>query len=222
MKKLEAVLFDMDGVIVDSNPVHKEVLIEFFGKHGVELDEENLRDNVYGRTNKDWIPNVFGDVSDETIEAYTEEKEQMFRAVFVPQDYVVSGLLEFLELLDQHGIKKVVATSAPAENADFILDELGIFDRFDAVLNASHVTKSKPHPEPYLKAAKAVGSDPKNCIVIEDSLSGVKSGVAAGAKVVGIATTHTREELHLCDIVLNDFTELDVKKLERLFSIAEN
>ncbi len=164
MKKIEAVLFDMDGVIVDSNPIHKEVLVEFCRKYGKELDEENLRENVYGRTNKDWIPNVFGDVSDEIIEAYTEEKEQMFRDVFIPENHVVPGLFEFLELLDQNGIKKVVATSAPAENADFILAELGISNRFDAVLNATHVNQSKPHPEPYLKAAEAVGAKPENCI----------------------------------------------------------
>lgn len=222
MQKIEAVLFDMDGVIVDSNPIHKEVLIEFCRKHGVELDEENLRENVYGRTNKDWIPNVFGDVSDEAVEAYTEEKEQMFRKVFIPQNHVVPGLLDFLELLDQNGIRKVVATSAPAENADFILAELGIADHFDAVLNSSHVSKSKPHPEPYLKAAKAVSVNPENCIVFEDSLSGVKSGAAAGAKVVGIATTHTHQELQACDLVVDDFTGLDIKKLKSVFAVVEN
>lgn len=189
MKKIEAVLFDMDGVIVDSNPIHKEVLIEFCRKYSEEL---------------------------------TEEKEEMFREVFIPQNHIVPGLFEFLDLLDQNGIKKVVATSAPAENADFILAELGITDRFGAVLNASHVNKSKPHPEPYLKAAKAVGVKPENCIVFEDSLSGVKSGAAAGAKVVGVATTHTQEELHLCDLVVDDFRGLKIEKLEELFLVSQN
>ncbi len=221
MQKLEAVLFDMDGVIVDSNPIHKEVLIEFCRKYGVELDEENLRENVYGRTNKDWIPNVFGEVSDETIEAYTKEKEEMFREVFIPKDHIVPGLIEFLELLDHAGIRKVIATSAPAENADYILKELDIASHFDAVLNASHVSKSKPDPEPYLKAAKAGDAEPQNCIVFEDSISGVRSGSAAGAKVVGVATTHTHQELQACDLIVDDFTGLNVEMLEDLFLLPQ-
>lgn len=216
MKKFSAVIFDMDGVIVHSNPVHKVILQEFCEKHGKELTDEMLREKVYGRTNQDWIPNVFGDISDETIQQYADEKEQMFRDVFNPKEHVVPGLFEFLDALDEAGFKKVVATSAPAENEDYILKELGISDRFDAVLNSSHVTKSKPNPEPYLKAAAAIDVDPSACIVIEDSISGVESGLNAGATVIGITTTHTREEMKNCALVADDFTEITVTDLQKL------
>lgn len=216
MKKFSAVIFDMDGVIVHSNPVHKVILQEFCKKHGKELTDEMLREKVYGRTNQDWIPNVFGDISDETIQQFADEKEQMFRDVFKPQEHVVPGLFEFLDALDEAGYKKVVATSAPAENEDYILKELGISNRFDAVLNSSHVTKSKPNPEPYLKAAAAIDVDPSECIVIEDSISGVESGLNAGATVVGITTTHTKEEMKNCALVANDFTGITMADLEKL------
>ncbi|HBQ58057.1 MAG TPA: HAD family phosphatase [Balneolaceae bacterium] len=223
MSNISAVIFDMDGVIVHSNPVHKVILQKFCHQKGQELTEQDLLEKVYGRTNQDWIPNVFGDdISQETIEAYADEKEEMFRNVFNPSEHVVPGFIEFLDLLDEAGIKKVVATSAPAENANYILAELGITDHFEAVLNSSHVTKSKPDPEPYLKAAKAVGVDPEKCIVFEDSISGVRSGQDAGATVVGVATTHTHEEMNTCALVIDDFEGLSVKKLEELLTVAEN
>jgi HAD superfamily hydrolase (TIGR01509 family) len=216
MSKIEAVIFDMDGVIVHSNPTHKKVIRDFCGKHGIEVSEEKFREKIYGRTNKDWVPAVFGPLSDEQIQEYTDEKEQIFRDVFDPKENVVRGVFEFLDLLKHNGIKSVVATSAPAENADYILSELGISSYFETVLNSSHVTKSKPHPEPYLKAAKSIGRSPENCIVIEDSLSGVESGLAAGSKVVGVATTHTHDELSSCSLVIDDFKGLKLEDLQNI------
>ena len=214
--KLEAVIFDMDGVIVDSNPVHKRILHEFCKKYGKKLSDNYIRENLFGRTNQEWIPNVFGPLTDEQIEILADEKETLFRKQFNPKKYVVPGFIDFLNLIKQEEIQTVVATSAPPENVDYILDELSIKNLFEAVLDSSHFTKSKPHPEPYLKAAKTVGSSIHNCIVFEDSISGVKSGLSAGAKVVGITTTHTRDELNLCQLVIDDFTKIITSDLEKL------
>src|SRR6056297_1515153 len=214
--KLEAVIFDMDGVIVDSNPVHKRILHEFCKKYGKKLSDNYIRENLFGRTNQEWIPNVFGPLTDEQIEILADEKETLFRKQFNPKKYVVPGFIDFLNLIKQEEIQTVVATSAPPENVDYILDELSIKNLFEAVLDSSHFTKSKPHPEPYLKGAKTVGSSIHNCIVFEDSISGVKSGLSAGAKVVGITTTHTRDELNLCQLVIDDFTKIITSDLEKL------
>jgi HAD superfamily hydrolase (TIGR01509 family) len=216
MNNIAAVIFDMDGVIVHSNPIHKTTINEFCTKYGLEVSDQELREKVYGRTNQDWIPAVFGDISQKKIDELADEKEQMFRDVFDPKEHKVPGIIDFLKLLKANDIKMVVATSAPAENAVHILEGLEITNYFDAVLNSSHVTKSKPDPEPYLKAAKAVGVNPKDCIVIEDSISGVKSGLGAGAKVVGVATTHTHQELADCQLVVNDFEGLGISQLENL------
>ncbi|SMO82871.1 HAD family hydrolase [Gracilimonas mengyeensis] len=222
MNFISAVIFDMDGVIVHSNPTHKVILREFCAKHDQELTDQQLLEKVYGRTNQDWIPNVFGDVSQEVITAFADEKEAMFREAFDPQANVVPGLYEFLDLLDENDIKMVVATSAPKENAEYILSELNITDRFEAVLSSADVQNSKPHPEPYLKGAKVAGADPANCIVIEDSISGVKSGLAAGSKVIGIATTHTHEEMSDCHLVVDDFTSLNLESLEEIMELQPN
>lgn len=214
--KIEAIIFDMDGVIVDSNPAHKKSLHEFCKKYGKKLSDNYIRQNLFGRTNEEWIPNVFGPLSDQQIKRLADEKEALFRKQFNPKKYIIPGFIDFLNLIKQEEIQTVVATSAPPVNTDYILEELSIKHSFDAVLDSSHFTKSKPHPDPYLKAAQAVNASIHQCIIFEDSISGAKSGLAAGAKVVGITTTHTSDELSLCHLVIDDFTKINISDLERL------
>jgi HAD superfamily hydrolase (TIGR01509 family) len=142
-----------------------------------------------------------------------DEKEQMFRDMFVPEDYIVDGIHNFLDALRSRNVPMAVATSAPEENADYILSRLDIEDYFEIVLNSSHVTTGKPDPEVYLKASTALYRDPENCIVFEDSVSGAEAGRQAGASVVGVTTTHTKEELAPCSLTIADFVNLDVDSL---------
>jgi beta-phosphoglucomutase len=208
-----AFLFDMDGVIIDSNPVHKIALRQFCEKHGHHLDEGQLRTKIYGRTNKDWIPVVFGDLPKEKIEEYGQEKEALFRELYKDAIKPVEGLPDFLRRLKDNGFARAIATSAPRANVDFTLSKTDTDRYFETILDESFVEKGKPDPEIYLKTAKALGFEPGNCIVLEDSLSGVKSGKSAGCKVVAITTTHTPEELAEADLVINNFHGLDPFKL---------
>ena len=217
MKKY-AILFDMDGVIIDSNPFHKIALKEFCKQHGYELTDEELRLKIYGRTNKDWIPNLFGKLSPELVARYGEEKEAMFRETDKNDIKLVDGLREFLDHLDALGIPRAIATSAPRSNVDFTLQYTNTGKYFETILDEAFVTRGKPDPEIYLKAAAALGFDPRDCVVFEDSLSGVASGKRAACKVVGITTTHTAEELHETDFIINDFKGLEpVALFSRLF-----
>lgn len=213
-----ALLFDMDGVIADTNPTHKETIKIFCDKYGKSFSEGFLREKVYGRTNKEWIPELFGNISEEELNSYSNEKEKLFRDYYKEKLKPVTGLDDFLQQMKSRGVKMLVATSAPKENADFILKNLNIEHYFEAILDSSHVDKGKPHPEVYLKASAAIQSKPENCIVFEDSLAGVKAGLGAGCKVAGITTTHSKQELSNCHIVINDFTEVDYEKLVGLIS----
>jgi len=208
-----AFLFDMDGVIMDSNPVHKIALKQFCRKYGFDLTEDQLREKIYGRTNKDWIPAVFGSISKDQIARYADEKEALFRELYADSIRPLEGLKAFLEKLEKGGIKRAIATSAPRANVDFTLDKTGLRSYFNTILDESFVEKGKPDPEIYLKTSKALGIDPTRCIVLEDSLSGVDSGKAAGCKVIGITTTHTAEELKAADKVVTNFEGLDPQKL---------
>lgn len=213
-----AILFDMDGVIIDSNPFHKIALKEFCKQHGYELTDEELRLKIYGRTNKDWIPNLFGKLPPELVAQYGEEKEAMFRQIYKNDIKLVDGLREFLDSLEVSGIPRAIATSAPRSNVDFTLQCTNTGKYFKTILDEAFVTRGKPDPEIYLKSAAALGFDPGDCVVFEDSLSGVAAGKRAGCKVVGITTTHTPEELHETDFIITDFKGLEPAALfSRLF-----
>jgi beta-phosphoglucomutase len=208
-----AFLFDMDGVIMDSNPVHKIALKQFCHKYGFDLTEEQLREKIYGRTNKDWIPAVFGKISKEEVARYGDEKEALFREMYADSIKPLDGLKSFLEKLNKEGIKRAIATSAPRANVDFTLEKTGLKGYFEIILDESYVQRGKPNPEIYVKTARAVGVEPGRCIVLEDSLSGVDAGKAAGCKVIGVTTTHTAEELKSADKVITNFEGLDPKKV---------
>jgi beta-phosphoglucomutase len=212
-----AFLFDMDGVIIDSNPFHKISLKSFCSKYGYDLDDEQLRNRIYGRTNKDWLANLFGKIDPEQLKRYADEKEQLFRDLYANDIKAVAGLREFLETSKQLGIDCAIATSAPIENVDFTLEKTGLRKYFKKILDESHVSKGKPDPEIYIKTAAALGYPTDKCFVFEDSLSGVSSGRAAGCRVVGVMTTHTAEELSATDLVINDFREIKPDALIQKF-----
>lgn len=209
-------IFDMDGVIVHSNPAHEETIKEFCEIHNRNVSDAFLRNNIFGRTNKEWIPELFGDITDEKLAAYADEKEAMFRDRFNPSSAMIDGIVSFLEQLRDKSIPCVLATSAPGENADYILDALNIRSHFSAILDSSHVEKGKPEPDVYLKAAKSLNLHPSKCIVFEDSLAGVEAGRRAGAHVVGITSTHTPEELGDCIATYENFREIDLDVLFKL------
>lgn len=213
-----AIIFDMDGVLVDSNPYHKIALNQFCAKYGYHLTEEGLRNKIYGRTNKEWITNLFGVLPPEQLAQYGEEKEALYRELFDKDIQPVSGLIDFLRLLDKHSIPRAIGTSAPRSNVDFTLLKTGIQNFFSIILDESHVTNGKPSPEIYLNVAKKLGLRPQRCVVFEDSLSGVISAKRAGTKVVGITTTHTAQELSETDFIINDFKNLDpIALFDKLF-----
>lgn len=213
MNSTVAFIFDMDGVIVDSNPFHKIALKQFCTKHGHHLSEEDLLEKIYGRRNEDWLVNIFGPLDLAKLRQYADEKEALFRTIYEKDIKPLDGLPGFLKKLDEQAIPRAIATSAPRDNVDFTLAKTGITLYFSTILDSSFVTHGKPHPEIYLKTARALDFEPTNCIVFEDSLAGVESARNAGCKVVGITTTHTREELQQTDLVIDNFIGLDPQRV---------
>lgn len=212
-----AFVFDMDGVIVDTNPYHKVALRQFAKKYGYQLSEEELVKKIYGRTNKEWIPNLFGQtLTAEQLEKYGEEKEKMFRDLYKKEIKPVAGLRAFLDQMDELKITRAIGTSAPKTNLDFILDELSLRKYFPVTLHEADVTRGKPDPEIYIKCASRLNMPPSMCIVFEDSLSGVASGQAAGCPVVGVATTHSAQEL-ATKVTIKDFTEMSPGEIIKAF-----
>jgi len=218
MNETFAVIFDMDGVLIDSNPYHKISLNMFAEKYGHYLSDEELRVKIYGRPNKDWIPRLFDKhLNDAELFSYGEEKEAIFRGIFKEEIKPVDGLLSFLNNLNSAKIDMAIATSAPRSNVDFMFNHIDIQSHFEVVLDESHVTRGKPDPEVYLKTADLLGYSPDRCVVFEDSLSGVEAALRAGCKVVGVTTTHSDGEFEDVELTINDFTDSRLLKLEKLF-----
>jgi beta-phosphoglucomutase family hydrolase len=211
-----AVIFDMDGVIVDNMPHHAKAWEMFLKRHSPDLSIEGVTPH-FGKTNKDIMGLIFGrQAAAEEVARWSEEKEGLYREIYAGDMAPLPGLLDLLKTLRKRGVRTVVATSAPKKNVDFVLDGLKIRSWFDAVVDASEVKKGKPDPEIYLAAARKVGCPPEACVVFEDSLAGIQAGLSAGMKVIGVATTLPAERLNGTELVIRDFREVTVVRLERL------
>lgn len=212
-----SLIFDMDGVIVDSNPFHRKAWKVFSQKHNISITDEDLNSKVFGRSGHESLPTFFSHpLTSEQVSDFVKEIDKTFRELFAPHIKPVEGLEEFIIELRKQNYKYAIATSAPLENIDFIMESTGLRKYFDIIIDASQITRSKPSPEIYLITAARLNASPSECIVIEDSISGIESAVSAGMKVIGISTTHTAEELNHTDLIINNFNDLTIPMLNQL------
>ena len=211
-----AVIFDMDGVLVDNNPWHIEAWTTFCERYSVHMSTEDIMSH-FGNTNADYLKFLFQrDLTIDEIKKYGEEKENIYREIYKNDIKPVKGLFELLNLLEREGYAIAVATSAPTVNVDFTLDGIGIKNRFHKIVDVTFVTKGKPNPEIYLLAAKMLDIPPRNCIVFEDSIHGVQAAVSAGMHTVGILTSQTSEKLATAHFLVTDFNEVTSEYLEKV------
>ena len=202
----KAVIFDLDGTLLDNNSYHLKSWLEYLKNIGRDISEEEYNANINGRTNTDVIKYIYQrEMPDEEILKYTLEKEAMYRELYKPFVKPITGLINFLEVLQQKKIPMAIATSGIQPNIDFMFEEVPIRQYFKEVVNSSHITKGKPDPEIYLKTASLLNIPPKNCLVFEDAVVGIKSAKAAGMKVIAVATTQTKEELSIADMIIDDY-----------------
>ncbi|MDT3402791.1 HAD family hydrolase [Mucilaginibacter terrae] len=214
-----AAIFDMDGTLVDNNPYHFKAWKQLFEQHNrVGVTPELYNEKISGVPGMVIMRNFFG--NDHTEEQMTQlfaHKTRNYKEIYAPHVTPINGLERFLTALKNAGFKLAVASSATEANIEFVLSRLPVKHLFDVVVDGLRVSKSKPNPDIFLKAAKDLGVSPENCVVFEDSLSGVKAGNAAGMKVVGITTSHTSDELQPVSQVITDYTELTEHDVKALF-----
>jgi beta-phosphoglucomutase len=202
----EAVIFDLDGTLLDNNPYHLQSWKKYLENMGRDMTEEEYNANINGRTNRDVINYIHGDaMNEENSLKYGLEKEALYREVYKPFIKPVNGLLAFLKILADKNVPLAIATSGIQPNIDFMFDHVPIKEYFKIIVNSSHIKKGKPDPEIYFKAASLLNVAPKNCLVFEDAVVGINSAKAAGMKVIAIATTHPKEELNGADMIIDDY-----------------
>jgi HAD superfamily hydrolase (TIGR01509 family) len=216
-----AVIFDMDGVLVDSNAYHLQKWVDFLDQHRVPYNPDDLPSQVLGPRSDSSIRFFLGPrVSDSEVLRLAEELEEGFRRVFRPHAKPLPGVAALVAELHGAGVPMAVASSAIAKNVEFIVDVLGFRPYFRCLVTSDDVTHPKPHPEIYLKTAEKLGVPPALCVTFEDSYVGVESAKRAGMKCVAIASTFSLEELRQktqADLTVQGFGELSLDALRRLF-----
>ncbi|MFB9292960.1 HAD family hydrolase [Persicitalea jodogahamensis] len=219
MKTEFAVIFDMDGVICHTNPYHSRAFRAFFAKRGLNPTDGEFAQHMFGKSNSYILKHFLQrEIVGEEFAQLEDEKESLFRELYEPYVDPIAGFSGFLVDLKNHGVKTAVATSAPRANLDLISGKLDLPSSIDSFMASEDVTKHKPDPQVYLTSAERLGIKPENCLVFEDSFSGVSAAINAGMKVVGVLSSHTKEELPPCDDYIEDYREMSFGRVAALFN----
>jgi beta-phosphoglucomutase len=177
-----ALLFDLDGTLIDSDALHLQVFADMLAPRGVTIDDALFAEHIHGKSNR-YIFSVL--CPGEDADAWSDRKEAEFRRRLgggVPQ---VAGTVALLDLAEAQGWPVAVVTNAPRENAEASLTAIGLRDRFDTIVLGDECARAKPEPDPYLEALRLLGADAAASLAFEDSPTGVQSAVAAGIPTVG-------------------------------------
>jgi HAD superfamily hydrolase (TIGR01509 family) len=215
--RLQAVVFDMDGVIVDSHPAHRFAWREFLGTLGREVSDNELDFVMDGRKRKDILFHFLGALTDEQLREYGSLKDEFFReaeANIAP----IPGSFEFIECIRRAGIPMAVATSASTNRTQSILKRMGLLTHFAAVVTGDHVREGKPDPSIYRLACQRIYCPPESAVAIEDAASGIRAAKGAGLKCIGIANSQSKDKLAAAgaDYVLRDFLNLSLREFHAI------
>ncbi|MDP4208051.1 MAG: HAD family phosphatase [Bacteroidota bacterium] len=214
----KAVIFDMDGVLVDNNKYHDRAWIEFCKRKGLSIDSKEITAR-FGNTNDEYFRFLFGEgLSREENDQLAEEKEAIYREIYAAEIEPAKGLIDLLGELKENNFKIGVATSAPTSNLNFVLEKLNIRFYFAALVDASMITKGKPDPEVFLKTADLLEVPASQCLVFEDSVHGVNAAVNAKMKVVALTTTFPEEKLAIANRIIKDFREITARDIQNLLN----
>ncbi len=218
---VRAVIFDLDGVIVDTTDYHFQAWQKALAEFGLEMSEEQFR-STFGMRNQEILRTLFGSkLSSEQIEEIGRRKEAIYRELVHRHITPMPGLLRLIQELKARRFRIAVATSTPRANASLILKALKLEHELAALVTEEDVEEGKPDPEIFLKAAEKCLADPENCIVIEDSPAGIKAAKAAGMKAIALTTTRPAEELSEADLVVESLMMLTPEIIESLLEVGE-
>jgi beta-phosphoglucomutase family hydrolase len=215
--KLEAVLWDLDGVIADTGEYHYQGWRDVFGKRGVTFTKEDFMRH-FGQRHDTIIRFALGDnIPPQEFDAITREKQANYRRRVADNIKALPGAVELIRSLKQYGLKSAIASSAPPENIEIIIEGLGIKDYFQAIAWGTEVPEGKPSPQIFLLAAEKLGVKPGSCVVIEDAIAGVAAARQAGMKCVAVTNSHPRSRLKGADLVVDTLETVGIGDLDGLF-----
>lgn len=215
---LQGLIFDLDGVVVDSHPVHKRAWREFFRSLGKEVSDVELNFVLEGQKREDILRHFLGNLSDEQLQNYGARKNAFFHNR-ISRVKTVRGLSKLLEEIEAAGLPVAVASSARRSRVNQILRQLKLDTLFQAVLTGDDVDHGKPDPCIFLLAARSIGVPPAGILVCEDGVSGVQAAKTAGMKCLAIAANGRAPQLENAgaDRVVPDFSRVRLRNLRAMF-----
>jgi len=211
---IKAVIFDLDGVMVDSERVHIEAEKQTMLKYGVRISSEELR-RYTGTTARFMFTELVEKYKlNTTFEKIFSEKEEILFKLMEKDVQPTKGIIELLEKLKRENIKLAIASSSHKRLITYVLEKLNIVDLFDSIVSSEDVIYGKPNPEIFLRAANELNVNPVECSVIEDSKLGVEAAKSAGMKCVGYRNPDSgNQDLSKADVVIDNFSALNLREL---------
>ena len=221
--RTEALIFDMDGTMVDSMPWHSQSWVAFCRQHGIQMEAAEILARTTGRTGVECMAEVLGRPLDEPEAlAFVHEKEAIYRALFAAEFREVAGFTAFARQAAGRGLKLAVGTAGDRHNIAFVMSRLGMDPLPLAIVGGDEGLSGKPTPAIFLEAARRIGVAPEHCIVFEDAPFGIEAARRGGMRAVAVCSTHSAEELagpHVIAAVRN-YDELAHSKFLEMLDVA--
>jgi len=216
---IKTVIFDMDGVIVDTEPVHHYAYNQHFEQLNIEVNAE-----MYASFTGNSTKNIFERLKiqfnlTEEVNTLVETKRNLFNDAFDSKKdlYLLDGVEDLIKDLYDNGMQLVLASSSATVTINRVFNRFGLYKYFTHIVSGEDFPKSKPHPAIFLRAAELANTPVENCIVIEDSTNGIMAAKAAGIYCIGYDSFHSKlQDYSLADVVITDFKELSYGKIKNL------
>lgn len=214
-RPIQAVIWDLDGVIIDSAEEHRLAWQRMAREEGFEMSDADFW-ATFGKRNDDIIPLLWGNLPPERIKAMADKKETYFREIVRQTAKPLPGSIELMRALHEAGFRQALASSTPPENIDLISEALGLKRYLTVLVSGETVPRGKPAPDIFLKAAQELNADPSVCVVIEDAVAGVQAAHAAGMRCIAVAGERDLPGLREAELMVRALPEVDVTRVRAL------
>ena len=213
----KAVIWDMDGVITDTAPHHFKAWQGVFSRRGLGFSERDFKRH-FGQRNDTILRDMLGDITPPETAAIADEKEENFRREAHNNVKPLPGAIELMKSLKSHGYRQGLGSSAPLENIELIIGELGIAEFFPVIVSGSEVKEGKPSPQGFLLVAERLGVKPRNCVVIEDAVAGVAAARRGGMRCIAVTNTTPKARLSEADLVTDSLERVTINDVASLLT----
>src|SRR6266571_4001789 len=212
---IQAVIWDLDGVIIDSAEEHRQAWQRLAREEGITFTDADFW-ATFGKRNDDIIATIWGPLPPERVQELANRKESYFRELIRKTAAPLPGAMELMRWLHEAGFAQALASSTPIENIKLISDVLGLEKYLSVLVSGETVARGKPAPDIFLKAAEELGIEPIHCVVIEDAVTGVQAAHAAGMRCIAVAGNRDLPGLREAELMVKSLTEVDVERVRSL------